>query len=208
MEITEVRVSLRSGAGRTAPEPRRALRSSPGMSAADGDGRPGSRPGDSDSRAGGETRLKAYATLTFDACFVVRNIKIIEGKSGLFVAMPSHKPKMACGRCQFKNDLGGRYCCQCGSSLSRPMERAVTLSGDPPEAQAHRDIAHPITAEFRQYLQQKVLAAYEAELARAGSAVTDRFGPASGGVPPTPEIDRRHQDRTPKGSTVRDRGGE
>ena len=181
MEITEVRVSLRSGAGRAAPEPRRTLRSSPGMA------------GDGDARPGGETRLKAYATLTFDSCFVVRNIKIIEGKSGLFVAMPSHKPKMACGRCQFKNDLGGRYCCQCGSSLSRPIERAVTLSGEPPEAQAHRDIAHPITAEFRQYLQQKVLAAYEAELARAGTPPSE-FGIG--------------QDRTPKGSTVQDRGGE
>ena len=32
---------------------------------------------------------------------------------------------------------------------------------------AHRDIAHPITMEFRHYLQQQVLAAYEAELAKA-----------------------------------------
>jgi stage V sporulation protein G len=116
-----------------------------------------------------DKRLKAYATITFDNCFVVRNIKVIDGKNGLFVAMPSHKPKVACGRCQFKNDLGGRYCCQCGSALSRPTEPGG-FGAESAEGQAHRDIAHPITVEFRQYLQQKVLAAYEAERARGSSS--------------------------------------
>jgi stage V sporulation protein G len=115
-------------------------------------------------RGAGERRLKAYATVTFDHCFVVRNIKIIEGKNGLFVAMPSHKPKVACAHCQFKNALGGRYCTQCGAPLSRPVSPAG--EGGVVDAQAHRDIAHPITVEFRQYLQQAVLAAYEAERAR------------------------------------------
>lgn len=36
-------------------------------------------------------KLKAYVTVTFDDCFVVHNVKIIEGKSGLFIAMPSRK---------------------------------------------------------------------------------------------------------------------
>jgi len=117
-----------------------------------------------------EKRLKAYATVTFDHCFVVRNIKIIEGKNGLFVAMPSHKPKVTCGRCQFKNDLGGRFCSQCGGALGPPMEQATGAVGvGSTESQAHRDIAHPITAEFRQYLQQKILAAYEAERANSHS---------------------------------------
>jgi stage V sporulation protein G len=40
-----------------------------------------------------EDKLKAYVTITFDNCFVVRNLKIIEGTSGLFVAMPSRKRK-------------------------------------------------------------------------------------------------------------------
>ncbi|MBO8449826.1 MAG: septation regulator SpoVG [Spirochaetes bacterium] len=38
-----------------------------------------------------EGKLKAYVTITFDDCFVVHNVKIIEGKSGLFIAMPSRK---------------------------------------------------------------------------------------------------------------------
>jgi len=40
-----------------------------------------------------EDRLKAYATLTFDHCFLVRDIKVIHGNKGLFVAMPSKKRK-------------------------------------------------------------------------------------------------------------------
>ena len=39
----------------------------------------------------GDEKLKAYVTVTFDDCFVVHNINIIEGKSGLFVAMPSRR---------------------------------------------------------------------------------------------------------------------
>jgi len=37
----------------------------------------------------GDAKLMAYATVTFDDCFVVHNLKVIEGNSGVFVAMPS-----------------------------------------------------------------------------------------------------------------------
>ena len=40
-----------------------------------------------------EGKLKAYVTVTFDDCFVVHNIKIIEGKNGVFIAMPSRKTR-------------------------------------------------------------------------------------------------------------------
>lgn len=40
-----------------------------------------------------EERLKAYVTITIDDCFVVRDLKIIKGNEGLFVAMPSKKRK-------------------------------------------------------------------------------------------------------------------
>lgn len=39
----------------------------------------------------GELKLKAYADVTFDDCFVVHGLKIIEGQNGLFIAMPSKK---------------------------------------------------------------------------------------------------------------------
>ncbi len=40
-----------------------------------------------------EEKLRAYVTITFDHCFVVRDLKIIHGTSGLFVSMPSKKRK-------------------------------------------------------------------------------------------------------------------
>lgn len=40
-----------------------------------------------------EDKLKAYVTITFDDCFVVRDVKVINGNNGLFVAMPSKKRK-------------------------------------------------------------------------------------------------------------------
>lgn len=39
----------------------------------------------------GEDKLKAFANVTFDHCFVVRGLKIIAGTRGLFVSMPSRK---------------------------------------------------------------------------------------------------------------------
>ena len=44
-------------------------------------------------KVSGEGKLKAYVTITFDDCFVIHNVKIIEGKSGVFIAMPSRKTR-------------------------------------------------------------------------------------------------------------------
>ncbi len=38
-----------------------------------------------------ESKLKAVASITIDECFVVHDIKVIEGKDGLFISMPSKK---------------------------------------------------------------------------------------------------------------------
>lgn len=40
-----------------------------------------------------DAKLKAFASITLNNCFVIRGLKIIEGKSGTFVAMPSRKRK-------------------------------------------------------------------------------------------------------------------
>lgn len=42
-------------------------------------------------RVNGENRLVGIAAITIDECFVVHELRIIEGKDGLFVAMPSRK---------------------------------------------------------------------------------------------------------------------
>ncbi|MFA6281497.1 MAG: septation protein SpoVG family protein [Candidatus Omnitrophota bacterium] len=105
-------------------------------------------------------RLKAYATVTFDNSFVVKNIKVVDGNSGLFVAMPARKAKQFCPRCGKKVDMGSRYCNHCGVQLPLPP-KDVTIG----KLTTHQDLAHPINQEFRDYLQSKILEAYEQEKA-------------------------------------------
>ena len=80
-----------------------------------------------------EGKLKAYVTITFDDCFVVHNVKIIEGTSGLFIAMPSRK----------------------------------TASGE------YKDVAHPISPDFRNAIQSKILDEYNAGHVEVGTGSAD-----------------------------------
>ncbi len=115
-----------------------------------------------------DKKLKAYVTVTFDNAFVVRNIKVIEGTSGLFIAMPSRKIKQPCPKCGFKNELRSKYCNQCAGQL--PI--APPSTGQEPSAQLeHKDIAHPITQSFREHLQKRILEAYEQEKTKGPGVV-------------------------------------
>ena len=115
-------------------------------------------------KEGPDKKLKAYATMTFDNSFVVRNVKVIKGTKGLFVAMPSRKLKESCPKCHHKNATRSRFCNQCGAALPMPQ-----MSANPEERHSeHKDIAHPITLECREYIQKKVLDAYQAEAGGAG----------------------------------------
>ena len=40
-----------------------------------------------------EGKLKAYATMVFDNCFIVRDLKVIKSDKGYFVSMPSRRKK-------------------------------------------------------------------------------------------------------------------
>ncbi len=80
-----------------------------------------------------EDRLKAFASVTFDNSFVVRNMKVVQGNKGIFLCMPSRKL---------------------------------------PDG-THKDMVHPINQDFRQYLEEHVLKAYDEELKENGGvAVT------------------------------------
>ncbi len=70
-----------------------------------------------------EEKLKAYVTITLDNCFVVRDLKVIHGTAGLFVAMPAKRRK------------DGTF----------------------------KDIAHPLNAETRERMEQRILAEYDRE---------------------------------------------
>ncbi|MFC1809722.1 septation protein SpoVG family protein [Candidatus Omnitrophota bacterium] len=82
----------------------------------------------------------------------------MEGNKGLFVAMPSRRMKQPCPKCNHRNVLRSRYCNNCGTS----MDGTTTQPQDGSSRQnEHKDIAHPITLECREYIQKLVLEAYE-----------------------------------------------
>ena len=92
-----------------------------------------------------DERLLAYATLTFDDEFVVRDLRIIRGNGGVFVAMPSRKRQ------------DGTY----------------------------SDVAHPLRPELRKKIEDQVLEAYHAEIAKPHAEQT--AGDAGSGMDPAPK---------------------
>jgi len=108
-------------------------------------------------------RLQAFCSVTFDNAFVVRDLKIIEGTKGSFVAMPSRKLTDRCPQCGCKNHLRARFCNQCGSKLS---ETRATCDADG-RAKLHADIAHPINSACREVIQSAVIKAFQEEKERS-----------------------------------------
>jgi len=108
-------------------------------------------------------RLKAFCSITFDNEFVVRDLKVIEGPDGYFVAMPSRKMGTRCGKCRGKNPVGAKFCNHCGGPL--PDSRAgKDFKG---RARLHADIAHPTNSKCRMQIQERLVLAYKAELERS-----------------------------------------
>jgi stage V sporulation protein G len=107
-------------------------------------------------------RLQAFCSITFDDSFVVRDLKIIEGASGPFVAMPSRKLTAHCPHCGSKNHLRAAFCNQCGNRL---YEQHV--KDEEGRAKLYADIAHPINTPCREMIQERVIRAFEEEVARS-----------------------------------------
>jgi len=108
-------------------------------------------------------RLQAFCSITFDDAFVIRDLKIIEGGTGPFVAMPSRKLTAHCAHCGCKNHLRAVYCNQCGA---RQKEQQLGKD-DEGRAKLYADIAHPINSSCREMIQQRVIQAFEEERARS-----------------------------------------
>jgi stage V sporulation protein G len=104
-------------------------------------------------------KLRAYCSVTFDGMFIVRDIKIIDGPRGEFVAMPSRKVGERCPECGMKNHLGSKFCNECGGRL--PAERKSSTT------RRHADIAHPLHADARAAIQERILRAYREEVERS-----------------------------------------
>jgi stage V sporulation protein G len=108
-------------------------------------------------------RLKAFCSITFDNCFVIRDLKIIDGSNGPFVAMPSRKLTAHCPGCGMKNHLRAQYCNQCGKRLSE----ARAPKDAEGRAKLYADIAHPINSFCREMIQDVVVSEYFEEIERA-----------------------------------------
>jgi stage V sporulation protein G len=110
-----------------------------------------------------DDKLLAFASVTFDRCFVVRDIKIIQGSRMVFVAMPSRKVTDRCEKCGAKNHLQANYCNQCGLKLKQHRIRP----DDRGRAKLHADIAHPINVVCRQHIQDEILKEFQLEIERS-----------------------------------------
>ena len=109
-------------------------------------------------------RLKAFCSITLDDEFVVRDIRVIEGGNGYFVAMPSRKMSDHCEKCGLKNHLRAKYCNYCGTTLASNRAK----KGPKGRMRLHADIAHPIKVSCREHIQDSVITAFnrEKELSR------------------------------------------
>lgn len=109
-----------------------------------------------------DDKLLGYCSVTLNNAFVIKDLKIIQGDSTPFIAMPSRKITDKCPRCRCKNHLRARFCNDCGHEL--PADRADTdIRG---RARLHFDLVHPIRSEVRDYVHREILDAFEKEHAR------------------------------------------
>ncbi len=83
-----------------------------------------------------DEKVRAFISIVFDRCFMVNDIKVIQGKDSLFVSMPSRKRK----------------------------------SGE------FKDVAHPLNSETRKWVEERILAVYQANL--DGVTVGDASSPS------------------------------
>jgi len=110
-----------------------------------------------------DDRLKAFCSMTIDNEFVIRDIKIIEGTGGLFVAMPSRKMSDHCSKCGGKNHLRAKFCGNCGGRLSENRVKPDAHG----RMKLHADIAHPINAQCRRKIQETIIKAFDEEFERS-----------------------------------------
>jgi len=108
-------------------------------------------------------RLKAFCSITIDGEFVVRDIKIIEGRGGYFMAMPSKKMSDCCKNCGGKNHLRAKYCNNCGKALASSRIKK-DFKG---KMRLHADVAHPINIKCRREIQNRIVAAFKEEVEKS-----------------------------------------
>ena len=150
-----------------------------------------------EDNSGSNERLQAFCSITFDDMFVIRDLKIIEGAKGYFVAMPSRKLTDRCSHCGTKNHLRSRFCNHCGSRLDE--NRAIRDADG--RAKLHADIAHPINSACREKIQGAVLSSYADELERSKMpGYVSRYDDLDGGEFEAPPVASPYETAAPSAS--------
>ena len=149
-----------------------------------------------------EDRLRGFCSVTFDDCFVIRDLKIIEGNNGPFVAMPSRKLTSNCYKCRTKNHLRANYCNNCRNRLKN--DNIETDQGG--RAKLYADIAHPVNAACREMLQNRVVAELQKELKLAAqpgysSRYDDEYHDDPLAIPDRPRAGDRQKRRGGSGNS-------
>jgi stage V sporulation protein G len=111
-------------------------------------------------------KLRGFASITIEDCMVVRDLKVIEGGTGLFVAMPSRKLCDRCTSCGGKNHLRARFCNDCGRRL-RTDRGGHDERG---RMRLYADIAHPIHQDARDFVEDRVLTSFHQEIEHSKQA--------------------------------------
>jgi DNA-binding cell septation regulator SpoVG len=107
------------------------------------------------------------ATIVFDYCFSLRDVRLIDAGGRRLLAMPSRKATVRCASCGEKCSREACFCGKCGVKLPPPP------ASDLP---AHVDIAHPMTRDMRDYLEKEVWLAYDHQGPRGENEQTKSSG--------------------------------
>jgi len=122
-------------------------------------------------RATSDDLILGFATLEFNDVLVIRDLRLLEGRRRIFVAMPSKKIGDGCSQCRAKNHVLARYCNECGTRLAN--NRAAIC--DDGRAMLHADIVFPISRELRAEIERRVIEAYFDQVGRS-EPIAGRIG--------------------------------
>ena len=89
-----------------------------------------------------EEKLKAFVSIVFDQCFMVNDIKIIQGRDGLFISMPSRKKKNG----EFKDvahPLNNETRRMIEEKVLSEYDRVREERGEPPAERGERSLRAP-----------------------------------------------------------------
>lgn len=93
-----------------------------------------------------EEKLKAFVSIVFDHCFMVNDIKIIQGRDGLFISMPSRKKKNG----EFKDvahPLNNETRRMIEEKVLAEYDRALEELGEPPAERGERSLRSSLAGD-------------------------------------------------------------